>query len=126
MVQVPDTYDTNQQAGYIVSRSGNNFETSERINFSGQMFVQITDALGATTARYPATPRGDTDFGFTAAVPDIELNLFDGYSVQSPSRYVIATSEELDYGQWTITAKQPDGKGCTALTLAEYSDKIYM
>lgn len=81
MVQVPDTYDTNQQAGYIVSRSGNNFETSERINFSGQMFVQITDALGATTARYPATPRGDTDFGFTAAVPDIELNLFDGFSV---------------------------------------------
>jgi len=39
---------------------------------------------------------------------------------------VIATSEELDYGQWTITAKQPDGKGSTALTLAEYSDKIYM
>lgn len=126
MVQVPDTYDTNQQAGYIVSRSGNNFETSERINFSGQMFVQITDALGATTARYPATQRGDTDFGFTAAVPDIELNLFDGCNVQSPSRYVIATSEELDYGQWTITAKQPDGKGSTALTLAEYSDKIYM
>ncbi|EOI3443102.1 host specificity factor TipJ family phage tail protein [Cronobacter turicensis] len=126
MVQVPDTYDTNQQAGYIVSRSGNNFETSERINFSGQMFVQITDAMGATTARYPASPRGDTDFGFTAAVPDIELNLFDGYNVQSPSRYVIATSEELDYGQWTITAKKPDGKGNTVLTLAEYNDKIYM
>jgi hypothetical protein len=34
MVQVPDTYDTNQQAGYIVSRVGNDFETSERINFS--------------------------------------------------------------------------------------------
>lgn len=60
MAQVPDTYDTNQQAGYIHSRSGNNFETSERINFSGQMFVQIADALGATTARYQATPRGNT------------------------------------------------------------------
>lgn len=125
MVQVPDTYDTNQQAGYIVSRNGNDFETSERINFSGSMFVQVTDSLGATTARYPASPRTDTAFGFTAAIPDIALNLFDGYDVQSPSRYAIATSEELNAGQWTITAKQPDGKGNTALTLAEYSDSIY-
>lgn len=125
MVQVPDTYDTNQQAGYIVSRAGNGFETSERINFSGSMFVQVTDSLGSTTARYPASQRTDTAFGFTAAIPDIALNLFDGYDVQSPSRYAIATSEELNAGQWTITAKQPDGKGNTALTLAEYSDSIY-
>ncbi|WP_349645172.1 host specificity factor TipJ family phage tail protein [Enterobacter hormaechei] len=125
MVQVPDTYDTNQQAGYIVSRVGNDFETSERINFSGTMFVQVTDSSGATTARYPASPRADTAFGFTAAIPNIDLNLFDGIDVQSPSRYVIATSQELDAGQWTITAKQPDGKGSTALTLAEYSDLIY-
>lgn len=125
MVQVPDTYDTNQQAGYIVSRSGNNFETSERINFSGSMYVQITDSSGATTARFPASPRSDTQFGFTAAVPDIPLNLYDGFDVQSPSRYVIATSEELDAGQWTITAKRPDGQGGTAITLAEYSDLIY-
>jgi len=125
MVQVPDTYDTNQQAGYIVSRVGNDFETSERINFSGTMYVQVTDSSGATTARYPASPRADTAFGFTAAIPDIDLNLFDGLEVQSPSRYVIATSQELDAGQWTITAKQPDGKGSTSLTLAEYSDLIY-
>jgi hypothetical protein len=125
MVQVPDIYDTNQQAGYIVSRGGNDFETSERLNFSGTMFVQVTDSSGATTARYQASPRTDTAFGFTAAIPDIDLNLFDGVDVQSPSRYVIATSQELDAGQWTITAKQPDGKGSTALTLAEYSDLIY-
>ncbi|KFC12271.1 hypothetical protein GTGU_00318 [Trabulsiella guamensis ATCC 49490] len=125
MVQVPDTYDTNQQAGYIVSRSGNDFETSERINFSGSMFVQITDALGNTSARYPASQRADTRFGFTAAIPAVELNLYDGEDIQSPSRYVIATSEELDAGQWTITAKQPGGQGTTALTLAEYSDSIY-
>lgn len=125
MVQVPDTYDTNQQAGYIVSRTGNDFETSDRITFSGSMFVQITDSMGATTARYPASPRADTQFGFTADIPAITLNLYDGFDVQSPSRYAIATSEELDAGQWTVTAKQPDGKGSTALTLAEYSDNIY-
>lgn len=125
MVQVPDTYDTNQQAGYIVYRSGNDFETNERINFSGSMFVMVTDSLGNTTARYPATKRSDTDFGFTAAIPAIELNIFDGYEVQSPSRYVIATTEELDATRWIISEKQPGSDGTTALSLAEYSDLIY-
>lgn len=87
--------------------------------------MQVTDSSGVTTARYQGSPRTDTAFGFTAAIPDIDLNLFDGVDVQSSSRYVIATSQELDAGQWTITAKQPDGKGSTALTLAEYSDLIY-
>ena len=125
MVQVPDTYDTNQQAGYIVYRSGNDFETNERISFSGSMFVMVTDSLGNTTARYPATKRSDTDFGFTAEVPAIELNIFDGYEVQSPSRYVIATTEELDATRWIISEKQPNSDGTTALSLAEYSDLIY-
>ena len=125
MVQVPDTYDTNQQAGYIVSRHGNDFETSERINFAGSMFVVVTDSQGNTTARYPAQQRLDTAFGFTATIPDIELNIFDGYSVQSPSRYVIATSEELDSTCWIISEKKPNSNGTTSLNLAEYSDLIY-
>lgn len=125
MVQIPDTYDTNQQAGYIVSRRGNNFETSERINFSGAMFVVVTDSLGNTTARYPATPRADTDFGFIAAVPNIPLNIFDGYDVQSPSRYMIATTEEHDATLWVISEKQPKSDGTTTLSLAEYSHLIY-
>lgn len=126
MVQIPDTYDTNQQAGYIVSREGNEFETSERINFTGSMFVMITDSLGSTTARYRATPRSDTDYGFTAAIPAIDLNIYDGVQVQSPSRYVIATTEDLDATRWIITEKQPGSDGTTALSLAEYSDLIYL
>lgn len=125
MVQVADSYDTNQQAGYIVSRNGNDFETNERITFSGSMFVVITDAMGATTSRYPAIRRSDTDFGFTAAAPDIDLNIFDGDDVQSPSRYVIATAQEMDATQWVITEKQPGNDGTTALSLAEYSNLIY-
>ena len=125
MVQVPDTYDTNQQAGYIVSRSGNAFETSERITFSGSMFVVITDSLGNSSARYAATPRPDTSYGFIAELPQITLNIFDGYEVQSPSRYFIATTEELNATQWVISEKQPNSDGTTALTLAEYSDLIY-
>jgi len=125
MVQVPDTYDTNHQAGYIVHRSGNDFETNERITFTGSMFVMITDSMGNTTARYSATPRSDTDFGFTAAIPAIDLNIYDGHQVQSPSRYVIATTEELDATRWIISEKQPGSDGTTALSLAEYNDLIY-
>jgi len=125
MVQVPDTHDTNQQAGYIVSRRGNSFETSERIKFSGSMYVVITDSIGNSSARYPASPHSETAFGFTAAIPQVALNIFDGYDVQSPSRYVIVTTEELNATQWVISEKQPNSDGTTALSLAEYSDLIY-
>ncbi|MGB7799797.1 host specificity factor TipJ family phage tail protein [Buttiauxella sp.] len=125
MVQIVDTYDTNQQSGYIVSRIGNDFETSERINFTGSMFVVVTDYLGMPTARYPVQSLTDTAFGFNASIPDIELNIYDGMDVQSPSRYFIATSEELDSTQWEITDKTPGTDGTTALTAREYSDLIY-
>ena len=125
LVVVADTYDTNQQAGYIVSRNGNDFETSESIRWAGEMWVIVTDSLGNPTARYRAYQRPDTAFGFTSAIPNIQLNIYDGFDVQSPSRYVIATTEELDGTQWTVTEKKPNPDGTTSLTLAEYSDLIY-
>lgn len=73
MIIFTDTYDINQQDGDIVARDGNNFDTSERITFEGEMWVVVTDSLGNTTARYPASPRDDTDFGFSAAIPAIQL-----------------------------------------------------
>lgn len=125
MVIFTDTYDTNQQDGYVVARNGDYFDTSERINWSGEMWVVVTDYIGNTTSRYLASQRTDTDFGFSAAIPAIQLNIFDGYEVQSPSRYVIATQEELDATQWTISEKKPNADGTTSLTLTEYSDLIY-
>ncbi|QNQ52295.1 host specificity factor TipJ family phage tail protein [Serratia liquefaciens] len=125
MVQVPDIYDANQQDGYIVARNGNVFDTSERIEWQGDMFVIVTDANGTPTARVQAFTRSDTIFGFTAAVPAITLNIFDGYNVQSPSRYVIATQVEMDATKWTITEKKPNGDGTTSLTMSEYNDEMY-
>ncbi|HEJ7999700.1 TPA: MoaD/ThiS family protein, partial [Serratia liquefaciens] len=125
MIQVADTYDINQQAGYIRSRQGNDFVTSERIEWQGDMFVIVTDANGTPTARIQAFPRSDTIFGFTATVPEITLNIFDGYNVQSPSRYVIATQVEMDATKWNITEKKPNGDGTTSLTMSEYNDEMY-
>lgn len=123
MVLIADTYDSNQQAGYITERNGEVFTTSEKIKFSDEMWVYLTDSMGYTTQKFKAEPRQDTEFGFIASVPeDIELNFYDGYQKQSPSRYVIATSVELENIKWVITDKRPLGGERYTITATEYFD----
>lgn len=123
MVLIADTYDSNQQAGYITERKGEVFTTSEKIKFDEEMWVYLTDSMGYTTQKFKAKPRPDTEFGFIASVPeDIELNFYDGYRVQSPSRYVIATSVETDNIKWVITDKRPFGGERYTITATEYFD----
>lgn len=123
MVLIADTYDSNQQAGYITERNGDVFTTSEKIKFDDEMWVYLTDSMGYTTQKFKAEPRNDTEFGFIASVPeDIELNLYDGYQKQSPSRYVIATSVELENIKWVITDKRPFGGERYTITATEYFD----
>ncbi|MEY0231971.1 host specificity factor TipJ family phage tail protein [Providencia manganoxydans] len=123
MVLIADTYDSNQQAGYITERKGEVFTTSEKIKFDAEMWVYLTDSMGYTTQKFKAEPRADTEFGFIASVPeDIELNFYDGYRVQSPSRYVIATSVETDNIKWVITDKRPLGGERYTITATEYFD----
>ncbi len=90
------------------------------------MFVVVTDSIGNPTYRYPATARSDTVRGFTAAIPNIALNIWDGSDIQSPSRYLIATSEELDSALWTVNSLDPNSDGTVSLTLSEYSNLIYI
>ncbi|MEX9602341.1 host specificity factor TipJ family phage tail protein [Providencia rettgeri] len=123
MVLIADTYDSNQQAGYVTERKGEVFTTSEKIKFDAEMWVYLTDSMGYTTQKFKAEPRQDTEFGFIASVPeDIELNFYDGYRVQSPSRYVIATSVETDNIKWVITDKRPLGGERYTITATEYFD----
>ncbi|QAA02725.1 MoaD/ThiS family protein [Escherichia coli] len=125
VIQMPDIYDSNQQGGYVTGRAGNDFDTSEPIAFTGSMYVLVTDSLGNPTLRYPATARSDTKYGFTAAIPDIQLNIWNGDTVQLPSRYLIATVEELDSQLWTVNSIKPNTDNTVSLTVAEYSDAIY-
>ncbi|AWS52544.1 phage tail protein [Providencia rettgeri] len=123
MVLIADTYDSNQQAGYITERKGEVFTTSEKIKFDTEMWVYLTDSMGYTTQKFKAEKRLDTEFGFIASVPeDIELNLYDGYQKQSPSRYVIAASVELENIKWVITDKRPLGGERYTITATEYFD----
>lgn len=123
MVLIADTYDSNQQAGYITDRNGEVFTTSEKIKFDEEMWVYLTDSMGYTTQKFKAEVRQDTEFGFIANVPEeIELNFYDGYLVQSPSRYVIATSVETDNIKWVVTDKRPLGGERYTITATEYFD----
>lgn len=123
MVLIADTYDSNQQAGYITGRNGEVFTTSEKIKFDEEMWVYLTDSMGYTTQKFKAEPRPDTEFGFIASVPeDIELNFYDGYNKQVASRYIIATSDELEMTKWVITDKRPLGGERYTITATEYFD----
>lgn len=120
LIIVADTYDKNQQAGYIVERIGNQFSTNEKVVFDGEMFVCITDHLGNTTEMFKATPRSDTAYGFIADIPNIQLNIYDGMSVQSPSRYVISNIVEMDSMRWIVSDKKPNADGTFSITASEY------
>ncbi|HEK0485658.1 TPA: MoaD/ThiS family protein [Proteus mirabilis] len=120
LIIIADTYDKNQQAGYIVERIGNQFSTNEKVVFDGEMFVCVTDHLGNTTERFKATPRSDTAYGFIADVPDIQINIYDGMSVQSPSRYVISNIVEMDSMRWIVSDKKPNADGTFSITASEY------
>ncbi|WP_272693967.1 host specificity factor TipJ family phage tail protein [Providencia sp. PROV036] len=123
MVLIADTYDSNQQAGYITERKGEIFTTSEKIKFDEEMWVYLTDSMGYTTQKFKAEQRQDTEFGFIASVSeDTELNFYDGYQKQSPSRYVIAASVELENIKWVITDKRPLGGERYTITATEYFD----
>lgn len=125
VIQMPDIYDSNQQQGYITGRTGNNFDTSEPVTFTGSMYVLVTDSLGNPTQRYPATARSDTKYGFNAVIPNIQLNIWNGDTVQLPSRYLIATVEELDSQLWKVGTIKPNSDNTVSLSVAEYSDAIY-
>lgn len=132
LVRYSDTFDTNHQDGYIKSRVGNVFTTSERIVFDGNMYVTVSDYLGNPTEKVPAYPVPSNDFAFSAAVPDVELNLWGDGETQSPSRYIIAKQNVIDETLWVITEKNPSndntassGGETASLTMAEYNSEMY-
>lgn len=126
VVQCPDMYDNDQQTGYLTGRSGDVFSTSERLEFSGDMWVVMTDSLGNFHGRYRAYAVNGNQKAFTAAAEAFDLNIYDGRTVQTPSRYFMSSSEELNSTLWRVESSKPNGDDTQTLSLVEYTDYIYM
>lgn len=126
VVQCPDMYDNAQQTGYLTGRTGDVFSTSERLEFSGDMWVVMTDSLGNFHGRYRAYAVNGNQKAFTAAAEAFDLNIYDGRTVQTPSRYFMSSSEELNSTLWRVESSKPNGDDTQTLSLVEYTDNIYL
>lgn len=126
VVQCPDMYDNDQQTGYLKGRVGNVFSTSERLEFPGDMWVVMTDSLGVFKGRYRAYAVSGNRKAFTAAAEAFDLNIYDGRKVQTPSRYFLSSSTELNSTIWRVESSKPNGDDTQTLSLVEYTDEIYL
>jgi len=125
VVQLPDMYDNAQQTGYLTGRNGDEFLTSERITFDGEMYVVMTDSLGNYKGRFQAFAVDGNSKAFSATAGAFDINIYDGTNVQAPSRYFIASSAELNSTVWRVESATPNGDDTQTLSLSEYSDSIY-
>lgn len=126
VVQCPDMYDNEQQTGYLKGREGNIFITSERLKFAGDMWVVMTDSIGNYHGRYRAQQIPGKQDAFSADAEPFELNIYDGRRVQTPSRYFLASSDELNSTLWRVESAKPNGDDTQTLSLVEYTDEIYL
>ena len=126
VVQCPDLYDTTQQTGYLKGRDGNNFYTSEPIDFSaGTLYVVMTDADGNYRGRWQVAAVDGNRYAFSANADQFSFNVYDGKDIQSPSRYFIASDSDLNSTLWRVDSSKPNGDETQTLTLVEYSPSLY-
>lgn len=83
--------------------------------------IETAYRAGVMSLREIASQHGISE----GAIPNIQLNIWNGDTVQLPSRYLIATVDELDSQLWTVNSIKPNTDNTVSLTVAEYSDAIY-
>tara|TARA_R100000951_G_scaffold2179_1_gene3698 strand:+ start:509 stop:3028 length:2520 start_codon:yes stop_codon:yes gene_type:complete len=118
-----DTFD-----GEILARSGNVATTSESLGFidGNQYVINYTTVDGSSVGSFPITPIIGEEFKFQC--DDLsEVFLRDsklGFSVQTGSRYIISTVEELESSRWSVIEKEARGRN-VQLTMVNYDERIY-
>lgn len=122
--------DDGLQAGEVMAITGSQILTSEPLDWKGEPSGRITftgangQRLGAPVVCTPAAGGAVT----LASVPG-GLYVRNGTTRQLGSRYAFAvglTEAEVESaGLYLVTSLKPDGKGGTAVTLAEYDARVY-
>lgn len=128
MVLYAEQYNTNVFNGEILEVDGNIAITSEKQEFIDGVdyVVNYSTSDGSSVGPFAVTGIDGNPFMFRCEslsdvfVRDSEL----GFKIQTGSRYVISTVEELQQSRWTVMEKEPRGKN-VQLTFVSYDDRIY-
>ena len=121
-VHCADIYDSETFDGEIRAINGNEYTTSEKLDFidDGSFYGFITSDNG--TPSTPALITKTGDFTFTATF-DQAVYIADGSNSQLGSRYSIGSNADLNYYDFIIVGKT--GGDNAQLTLATYNELIY-
>ncbi len=130
MVLYAEQYNSNGDVfdGEILQVTGNIALTSESIFFDPALIYQIHYTIedGSSLGPFAVIEVLDQPFQFEcssltqAYVRDSIL----GFLIQTGSRYIISTVEELEAARWSVIDKEANGRN-VQLTMANYDDKIY-
>ncbi|EKY3195859.1 phage tail length tape measure family protein [Cronobacter turicensis] len=85
---------------------------------NSQIAVAVTDAEKAISSANEAVNKQISSLGTWR-------DTIEAAGSQLPSRYLIATVEELDSQLWTVNSIKPNTDNTVSLTVSEYSDSIY-
>ena len=126
-VDYVDIYDGDTFDGEILGVSGNVYTTSERFEPENGLtyYVYVTDSNGNISNSVIATPRSDGNiYGFEAS--GLSGVYLAGGTIQSGSRYVIASAEDLEAQSYIAIARgRPNEQGECSIELAEYNELMF-
>lgn len=126
-VDYVDIYDGDAFDGEILSVNGNTYTTSERFEPVAGIayYVYVTDSNGNISNSVIATPLSDGNiYGFEAS--GLSGVYLAGGEIQSGSRYVIASAEDLEAQSYIAIARgRPNEQGECSIELAEYNELMF-
>lgn len=114
--------------GEIIAINGSIATTSESIVFEENLAYQIHYMLndGSTVGPFDITEVEDQPFQFESSdLQDVFLrDSVLGFLIQTGSRYIISTFENLQLSRWTVIEKSANNKNVD-VTMVNYDDRVY-
>lgn len=121
-----DIYDGETMDGEIVGQDGSTFYTSEEIVLENGItyYAMITDEDGQAMTPVEVSAVAGNSKAFTATLAGNVL-IADNYLVQSGSKYVIGSVDDLDDTDYSVVSRGGNENGRISIELIQYSDNIY-
>ena len=116
-----DTFD-----GEILNVVGDVVTTSESLDLlvGNQYNVHYTTTNGSSVGPFTITPVSEFSFQCLDLGQVFLRDSILGFNVQTGSRYIISTVEELEASRWSIIEKEARGRNIQ-LTMVNYDERIY-